>query len=114
MECQQVNGTKSFQSAYNSFNSLVELQVEAALVVNLLKFCQAKTTLTIVFYREANPANIHGLTVHTRNIRSKAGEAVAESFETVSKILAKYNEDNWIYHTVTTGQKECQESTSRS
>ena len=89
-----------------------ELKREVLLVVSLYQFRQAKTAVTIVFYSENDLDNIPGLAVHSSV--SKQGRKGQIALKLPLKIPAKYNLDNWIFHTITTGLEECQELTIAS
>ena len=89
-----------------------ELKREVLLVVSLYQFRQAKTAVTIVFYSENDLDNIPGLAVHSS--ASKQGRKGQIALKLPLKIPAKYNLDNWIFHTITTGLEECQELTIAS
>lgn len=73
----------------------------------LYQFRRAKTAVTIVFYSENDLDNIPGLAVHSS--ASKQGRKGQIALKLSLKIPAKYNLDNWIFHTITTGLEECQE-----
>ena len=89
-----------------------ELKREVLLVVSLYQFRQAKTAVTIVFYSENDLDNIPGLAVHSSV--SKQGRKGQIALKLPLKIPAKYNLDNWIFYTITTGLEECQELTIAS